>query len=129
MKRILILFITICISISTLTACSMNKKEVSRELVNARYTPAHSSTKTDYEYKYNWNKDDYEYVPVLKHINEPEKYEFEYIVTYDDDSTGHVFETVTKEAYNEYMMSKWFKNFDKQIIIETQPPTEPATQY
>lgn len=124
MKRILILLITICISISTLTACSFDKKEVSRELVNARYTPAHSSTKTDYEYKYNWGKDKYEYVPGVRYVDEPEKYEFEYIVTYDDDTTRHVFETVTEEVYNEYMKSKWFKDFSKPIVIETQPQTE-----
>lgn len=124
MKRILTLLITICISMSIFTACSLNKKEISRELINARYTPAHSSTKTDYEYKYNWNKDEYEYVPGIKYVNEPEKYEFEYIVTYDDDTTRHVFETVTEEAYNEYMKSKWFKSFDRPIVIETQPQTE-----
>ena len=74
---------------SIFTACSFNKKEISRELVNARYTPAHSSTKTDYEYKYNWNKDEYEYVPGIRYVNEPEKYEFEYIVTYDDVKPNH----------------------------------------
>lgn len=77
------------------TAC---REEVSRELYDYRFTPAHYESVIDYEHV--WVGDEWVRMPYSKLEWQNDKYELGYHVTYDDDSVGDIWEAVTQREYD-----------------------------
>lgn len=94
MKRILLIAAIILVLI-IFTAC---REEVSRELYDYRFTPAHYESVIDYEYV--WIDDNYTRMPYSKLEWRNDKYELGYHVTYDDDSVGNIWVAVTQREYD-----------------------------
>lgn len=96
MKRIIAV---ILISLFLIVGCSCGFDEVERTPVDCRYTAAYSGVKTNYAHEYDWWRGDFVLVPKVETVNYPEKYEIQYVVTYEDGTTNKVWQTVSKEEY------------------------------
>lgn len=77
------------------------QSEVSREAIDRRYTAAHDSIETDYQYKYNLFEGAFALVPEVKTVHHEEKYEVLYRTTYDDGSTRDQWVIVGKKEWEE----------------------------
>lgn len=97
MKRIVILLVIMLFALCSCTA----KKEIKREIVDYRFTPAHSVVRTDYLYQYNVLKGDFVLVPSVNSYFVDDCYEVQYLITYDDGSTELKWVEVTLPEYEE----------------------------
>ena len=62
MRRIIALIFVILFCFSVLTGCEQ-KEEVSRDVIDCRYTAAHDTIETDYDYKYDVWSDEFRLMP------------------------------------------------------------------
>lgn len=97
MKKIIA--VIIMLALLMLCACT-HREEVSRELIDYDFTPAHSEVKTEYDYKYNVWKGEFQLVPDTHSVFYDDKYELKYRIVYDDESTAEVWEEVTEHEYD-----------------------------
>lgn len=97
LKKIIAL-IAMCAALLSFTACA-SKQEIGRELTDVRYTPSRQELVTTYDYKYNWWSGEFVLVPNTHTETMPEKYEVQYIITYDDETTESVWVECTKTEY------------------------------
>ena len=95
MKKIIA--IIVMLALLTLCACTQ-REEVSRELIDYDFTPAHSETEVHYHYTY--IGDTYTSIPYTTTEWYSDKYCLKYRVTYDDGSTRNVWENVTEREYD-----------------------------
>jgi len=100
MKKIISLIIA-AIFLIALVACE-KKIEVSRDVIDCRYTPAHEEVVTEYEYKYDGWKGEYRLMPNTHTKKYNEKYELLYKITYDDGSSEKNWQEVTEKEYSEF---------------------------
>lgn len=106
MRRIIALIFVILFCFSVLTGCEQ-KEEVSRDVIDCRYTAAHDELVTTYTYIY--SGEIFVPIPQTDTVHCDEKYEILYRVTYDDGTTADKWESVTKAEY---------RNAEKEINNE-----------
>lgn len=94
MKRIIALIIVILL---LLTACS-SKTEVSRELLDHDYTPAHDELITTYMYMP--CGESFTVIPMTNKYHFDDKYELLYRIGYDDGSDAEIWEEVNEREYD-----------------------------
>lgn len=102
MKKIFAMVMAILLAVS-FTACAEAETltEVSREIIDTRYTEAYNGVETEYEYKYDWWKGDFVLVPVMKTVHYNEKYEIQYRITYDNGSEETKWCVCTEAEYKQ----------------------------
>lgn len=108
MRRIIALIFVILFCFSVLTGCEQ-KEEVSRDVIDCRYTAAHDTIETDYDYKYDVWSDEFRLMPNTHTVHHDEEYEILYRVTYDDGTAADKWESVTRAEY---------RNAEKEINNE-----------
>ena len=75
-------------------------EEVSRTIVDARYTPAYDSVETEVHYKFNpLGEETFKLMPDVHSVHHPEMYEVEYEVEYADGSSKMVWEVTNFVQY------------------------------
>ena len=100
MKRAICLILVV-LTIVTLILCGCEMpEEVSRNAVDARYTPAYDSVETDVHYEFNpLGKETFKLMPDVHTVHHPEMYEVQYEIEYTDGSLKTVWEEVNFSKY------------------------------
>ena len=99
MKRIISLtFFTIVLL--ALIGCTF-PEEISRDPIDIRYTPAFSGVETTYTHKYSFLDDGFKLVPDVKTVYHAEKWEVQYLITYDNGGTEKIWREVSRFVYAE----------------------------
>lgn len=93
------LFAALLLAVLAVISGCHELEEVSREVIDWRYTSAYDSIETDYQYKYNFLEGEFVLVPEVKTVHHEEVYEVLYRVTYDNGSTYDWWETVGKKEW------------------------------
>ncbi len=106
MRRIIALIFVILFCFSVMTGCEQ-KEEVSRNIIDCRYTAAHDELVTTYIYIYSGKTP--VPIPQIYTVHHDEKYEILYRVTYNDGTTADKWESVTRAEY---------RNAEKEINNE-----------
>ncbi len=97
-KHFVVLFLIILITLS-LTGCS-DPAIVSKKPIDVRFTPQHQETITEYKYQYDWLNGEFILVPFVHTEFILDKYEVLYRITYSDEKSNDIWETVAKTEYN-----------------------------
>lgn len=100
MKKVLIVSI-MCMLV--LCGC---REEVRRYPIDARYTPSYQGIETTYENKYDFGTGEFRLMPDTHTTVYPEKYEIQYRIIYNDDTTDTEWRQVAKDEYEEYTMKR-----------------------
>ena len=102
MKKLFAMVLVVLLAVS-FTACAEAETltEVSREIVDTQHTEAYSGVETDYEYKYNWWKGEFQLVPVVKTVHHNAKWQIQYRITYDNGSQKTEWCNCTEAEYNQ----------------------------
>lgn len=95
----IIIIIVFGIIIFSIVKCS--PKVIKEEPINVRYFPAREEIQTEHEYKYNFLEGEWQLVPNTRTVTVPEKYEVEYLLTYDNGTTTKKWREVSKEVYED----------------------------
>lgn len=101
MKKFLSLLLITAMTAFMLIACDSSTVEVSREIMDWSYTAPYDSVETDYVYKYNLWKGEFDLVPKISTVHHDAEYQIKYRITYDDGTTSDIWETVTAAEYKE----------------------------
>ena len=100
MKKVFAIIFCIFLMTATLSGCGEVSAEVSREPIDVKYTEAYSSVETEYEYKYNVWKGEFQLVPVVKTVHHDEGWEIQYLITYAAGNQDTEWCSCTEEEYN-----------------------------
>jgi len=98
MKLIPIVLVTILV-ISLLGACCEKPMAIDCEPVDVRYTEAFSQIETDYVYKFNVLKGEFQLVPNTHTVHHPEKWEILLVIFYSDNTESHKWRKCTEAEY------------------------------
>lgn len=86
--------------------CGCGRKELTRRVVDCRYTEASERIETTYVYKYDFlGGEGFRLMPKVSTVPVPEKYEVLYEITYDDGTVDQKWAEVEKavfEAWRSY---------------------------
>ena len=98
MKRVIFVAFAVLLILSMLlSGCA---EEVSREVIDARFTPAHESVETEMKYKFNpLGSETFKLMPDVHTVYHPDLYEVQYRVKY---SNGYEQDTWTAVSFPEY---------------------------
>lgn len=99
MKKIPCLVAALILTSALLAGCAAETK---RTPIDCRYTEAYSSTETDYQYKYDFMNNRWSYLPEVRTVHHPEKYEILYLVEYDDGSKRNLWVEVSYRDYERF---------------------------
>ena len=100
MKKLFAMVLVILLAIP-FVGCAESVTEVSREIVDTNYTEAYSGVETDYQYKYNLLKGEFQLVPVVKTVHHNAKWKIKYLITYDNGSQKTEWCSCTEAEYNQ----------------------------
>lgn len=96
MKKLLHLAAALVLMAVILTGCAV---EIKRTPIDCRYTEAYDSIDTEYEYQYDYLNGEYRYLPKVKNVHRPARYEILYIVYYDDGTCRNRWIEVSRHDY------------------------------
>lgn len=101
MKKIISILLIVVLIVCSMIVLSGCLQEVSREVIDHRFTPAHDEVETRYVTKYDFWGNGLRLMPDVHSVHYPDKYELRYRITRDDGSTVTVWEEVSSEKYEE----------------------------
>lgn len=82
--------------------CGCGRKELTRRVVDCRYTEASERIETTYVYKYDFLGEGFRLMPKVSTVPVPEKYEVLYEITYDDGTVDQEWVEVEKAVFEEW---------------------------
>lgn len=100
MKKYFAIILCVVILTTILYGCGESFTEVSREPIDVKYTEAYDSVETEYEYKYNVFKGEFQLVPVIKTVHHDEEWSVQYQITYAAGNQSTEWCNCTEEEYN-----------------------------
>ena len=100
MKKLVAVILLSVMVVALCAGCEL-PTEVSREPVDVRYTEAYEGIETSYEYKYDWWRGDFVYMPIVKTVRHEAKWEIQYLITYDNGEEKTEWCRCTESEYNQ----------------------------
>lgn len=103
-KRILMAMLIFILTCAFIFGACERLEEVSRDIIDSRYTSAHDEIETTYEYHFNLlGEDTWTLMPNTHTVHYDEKYELLYHITYSNGSVKDKWEEVTPDEYKNYL--------------------------
>lgn len=92
--------ITALLSVALLVGCK-DRELISSEIIDTRFTPAHSEVVTTYEYQFDWLEGEFKYLPNTHTEWIADKYEVCEQYTFDNGDIVTQWNECDKEVYEE----------------------------
>lgn len=106
MKKLIIFVLLAALVIILLCACGTHEV-IDRKPVDVRHTEAFSQVETDYVYKYNMLKGEFQLVPDIRTVYYAEKWEIRWLTIYSNQSEDMEWVKCSEE---EYLAAKEYLN-------------------
>lgn len=98
----IILAVILSVLICTGIVCigdNTKPQEISRQVVDVKYTEAHDEIETTVEYAFDILNGGFALVPITETVHYEDKYEIEYLILYSNQPEKRIWQEVSKDEY------------------------------